>query len=106
MDEFALTGEIAEFWSILSSYSNSKMKITLRKKFSCLSDNFEIFVIFEILAIFEFSNGHFGEIAKYIGNLFFVNFGQIDVFYILAEFEVDGMRPNESIKMNERALKG
>ena len=106
MDEFALTGEIAEFWSILSSYSNSKMKITLRKKFSCLSDNFEIFVIFEILAIFEFSNGHFCEIAKYIGNLFFVNFGQIDVFYILAEFEVDGMRPNECTKMDEGALKG
>ena len=38
--------------------------------------------------------------------IFFVIFGQIDVFYILAEFEVDGMRPNESTKMNERALKG
>ena len=75
MDKFALTGEIA----ILSSYSKSTMKITLRK-FSCLSDNFEIFVIFEILAIFEFSNGHFGEMAKYIGNFFFVIFGQINVF--------------------------
>ena len=106
MDELALTGEIAKFWSILSSYSKSKIKITLRKKFSCLSDNFEIFVIFEILAIFEFSNGHFCEIAKYIGNFFFVIFGQNDVFYILAEFEVDGMRPNECTKMDEGALKG
>ena len=103
MDEFALTGEIAKFWSILSSYSKSKMKITLRKKFSCLS---EIFVIFEILAIFEFSKGHFGEMAKNIGNFFFVIFDQIDVFYILAEFEVDEMRPNESPKKDERALKG
>ena len=33
-------------------------------------------------------------------------FGQINVFYILAEFEVDVMRPNESTKMDERAFKG
>ena len=33
--------------------------------------------------------------------IFFVIFGQIDVFYILAGVEVDGMRPNESTK-NER----
>ena len=33
-------------------------------------------------------------------------FGQNDVFYILAEFEVDGMRPNECTKMDEGALKG
>ena len=58
------------------------------------------------MAIFEFSNGHFGEIATYIGNFFFVIFGQNDVFYILAEFEVDGMRPNECTKMDEGALKG
>ena len=90
IDKFAPTGEIAKFWSILSS--NSKSKITLRK-FSCLSDNF------------EFSNGHLGEMAKYIGNFFFVIFGQINLFYILAEFEVDVMRPNDSSKMDKRALK-
>ena len=38
--------------------------------------------------------------------IFFVIFGQISVFYILAEFEVDVMRPNESTKMDERALMG
>ena len=27
-------------------------------------------------------------------------------FYILVEFEVDGMRPDESTKMDERALTG
>ena len=46
------------------------MKIILRKKNLCLSDNFEIFVRFEISAIFEFSNDHFGEIAKNIGYFF------------------------------------
>ena len=44
--------------------------------------------------------------AKNIGNFFFVIFGQVDVFYILAEFEVDVMRPNESNEMDEKALKG
>ena len=34
------------------------------KKVSCLSDNFEIFVIFEILAIFEFFNKHSNESTK------------------------------------------
>ena len=36
--------------------------------------------------------------------IFFVIFGQNDVFYILAEFEVDGMRPNECAKMDEGAF--
>ena len=70
------------------------------------SDNFEIFVVFEILVTFEFSNGNFCEMAKNIGNFFFVIFGQINLFYILAEFEVDVMRPNDSAKMDKRALKG
>ena len=30
--------------------------------------------------------------------IFLVIFAQVDVFYILVEFEVDGMRPNESTK--------
>ena len=85
-----------QFWPLIR---NLRWKLS-NEKFSCLSDNFEIFVIF------EFSNGHFGEMAKYIGNFFFLIFGEIDVFYILAEFEVDGRRPNESTKMDERALKG
>ena len=40
------------------------MKIISEKKISCLYDTFEIFVIFEILAIFDISNGNFGEMAK------------------------------------------
>ena len=36
------------------------MKITLEKKISSLNDTFEIFAIFQILAIFEISNGNFG----------------------------------------------
>ena len=68
MDKFAPTGLISKFCLILSSYSKSTMKISLRKKFSSLSDNFEIIVIFEILAIFEFSKGHFGEMVKNIDN--------------------------------------
>ena len=36
--------------------------------------------------------------AKDIDNFFFVIFSQVDVFYILVKFEVDGMRPNESTK--------
>ena len=35
--------------------------------------------------------------------IFFVNFGQINVFYILAEFEIDVMRPKETTKIDERA---
>ena len=34
--------------------------------------------------------------------IFFVIFGQVDVFYILVEFEVDGMRPNESTKNGQK----
>ena len=33
-------------------------------------------------------------------------FGQIDVFYILVEFEVDGMRPNESTKNRQTGAHG
>ena len=105
MDELALTGEIAKFWSILSSYSKSKIKITLRKKFSCLSDNFEIFVIFEILAIFEFSKAILTKWPKILA-IFFVIFRQVDVFYILVEFEVDGIRPNECTKNGRKSAHG
>ena len=76
------------------------------KKLPCLLGNFEIFVIFEILAIFEFSKGYFDEMAKNIGNFFFVVFGQVDVLYILVEFEVDGMRPNESTKNGRKGAHG
>ena len=38
--------------------------------------------------------------------IFFVIFGQVDVIFILVEFEVNGMRPNEVPKMDERALTG
>ena len=44
--------------------------------------------------------------AKNIGNFFFVIFGQVDVFYILVEFEVDGMRPNESTKNGQKGAHG
>ena len=40
------------------------------KIFSCLSDNFDIFVIFKILAIFECSNGNFFGMAKNNGDFF------------------------------------
>ena len=33
-------------------------------------------------------------------------FGKVDVFYILIEFEVDGMRPNESTKNGRKAAHG
>ena len=33
-------------------------------------------------------------------------FGQVDVFYILVEFEVDGMRPNESTKNGRKGAHG
>ena len=33
-------------------------------------------------------------------------FGQVDVLYILVEFEVDGMRPNESTKNGRKGAHG
>ena len=33
-------------------------------------------------------------------------FGQVDVFYILVEFEVDGMRPNKSTKNRRKGAHG
>ena len=68
-----------------------------RKKVWCLCDTFEIFVKFEVLAIFEISNGHFGEMAENIG-IFFVIFNQNNVLLILVEFESDRMGPRESAK--------
>ena len=53
------------------------------------SDNFEIFVVFEILVTFEFSNGNFCEMAKNIGNFFFVIFGQVDVLYFWLSWKWD-----------------
>ena len=41
----ALTAKTAKFFSISSLYSESKMKITLRKKISCLFNNSKIFVM-------------------------------------------------------------
>ena len=38
--------------------------------------------------------------------IFFVIFGQDDGFYILVEFEVDGMRPNESMKNGRKGAQG
>ena len=38
--------------------------------------------------------------------IFFVIFGQIDVFYILVELEVDEMRPNESTKNGRKGAHG
>ena len=37
---------------------------------------------------------------------FLVIFGQVDVSYILVEFEVDGMRPNESTKNRRKGAHG
>ena len=51
---------------------------------------FEIFVIFEILPIFEISNANYGQMAMIIAN-FFVIFDKNDVLYILVEFESDRM---------------
>ena len=36
----------------------------------------------------------------------FVIFGQVDVFFILVEFEVDGMRPNECTKNGRKSAHG
>ena len=35
-----------------------------------------------------------------------MNFGQVNVLYILVEFEVDRMRPNESTKNGRKAAHG
>ena len=51
----------------------------------------KIFFIFEILALFEFSNGQ-----KYWH--FFVTFVEIDISKILVEFESNRMSPRESAK--------
>ena len=38
--------------------------------------------------------------------IFFVIFDQVDVFYILVEFEVDGMRVHESTKNGRKGVHG
>ena len=81
------------------------MKITPWKKISCLYDTFEIFVIFEILAIFEISNGNFGWMAINIAN-FFVVFDEDDVLYILVEFENNRMSPRKSAENGRIGLTG
>ena len=58
MDKLVLRGEIAKFLSVPGSYSVFAIKITPEQKL-CVSDTFEFFGNFEILAIFEISNGNF-----------------------------------------------
>ena len=74
--------------------------MSLRKFWNCR--NFWNFGKFWI-----FKRPFWREGQKY-WQFFFVIFGQVDVFYILVEFEVDGMRPNKSTKntVDERALTG
>lgn len=38
--------------------------------------------------------------------IFVVIYGQVDVFYILVVFEVNGIRPNESTKNGRRGAHG
>ena len=51
---------------------------------------------------------NFRNFCIYIHNIgnFFVIFGQIDNFYILVEFEVDKMCPNESTKNERKGAQG
>ena len=60
MTKLALRGYIANFFLVSRLYSVLTIKITQGMKNVCVSDTFEIFGIFEILAIFEISNGNFG----------------------------------------------
>ena len=79
-----------DFWNLrswvkLHNLVNSELLFEIydenyptKKEFLCLLDNFKIFVIFEILAILEFSKPFWRKGQKY-WQFFFVIFGQVDV---------------------------
>ena len=89
----------------LKNWKFTKKKPFLLKKISCLNNTFEILVNFEILAIFEISNGYFHEMVINIG-IFFVIIIQDNVLFILVEFESDRIRPRESAKNGQIGAHG
>ena len=87
-----------QFWTHILRWT-----LPCERKFSWLSDFFENFRNFFNFWILKWPFWRNGQ--KY-WQLLFVIFCQVDFFYILVEFEVDGMRPNEFTKNGRKGAHG